>query len=87
MKNEVEYIAIFSSNNYTSFLFKKLKERKCRVSYISAPRSIVKSCKKAVKFYERDLYDVQQIIKTNNLKIKGIYKIVIKNRKVNYVLI
>ena len=87
MINEVEYIVILASNNYASFLYKKLIERKCKVSYISVPRSIARSCRKAIKFYKRDLNLVQQEIKNNKLKSKGIYKIVIKNRKVNYVLV
>ncbi len=87
MINEVQYIVILVSNNYSSFLYKKLLERKCKVYYISAPRSIERSCKRAVKFHERDLDIVKEEIDKNKLKIKGIYKIEINNRKVNYVLI
>ncbi|MCM1989314.1 DUF3343 domain-containing protein [Oceanirhabdus seepicola] len=87
MINEVEYIVILASNNYASLLYKKLLGRKCKITFISAPRSIARSCKKAIKFYKRDLNIVKQEIKNNKLKSKGIYKIEIKNKKINYVLV
>lgn len=87
MTNEVKYIVILASNNYASFLYKKLKRFGYRVEYISAPVGLAKSCKKAVRFNESDLKIVRQEISKNRLRIKGIYKIVVKNRRTSYVLV
>lgn len=87
MAYEYKYIVVLLSNNHSTLLYKNLKTRGYKVELISAPSSISRGCKRAVKFYPRDIDIVKEEIDKNKFKIKGIYKRRKENGKIIFVAV
>jgi hypothetical protein len=68
------YIIVLNSSNVSIHLFKLLKDIRLGVELMSTPCTISASCSRAIKVKEKDLETVKEIIKTNRINIKGIYK-------------
>lgn len=81
------YIVVLISKNHSTLLYRNLKRKGYNVDLISAPSSISRGCKTAVRFYACDMDIIKEEIDKNKLKIKGIYKRTINKGIINYELV
>jgi len=86
-KNEEKVIGIFASNNQTILLYNKLRKDGYDVALLSAPNKFSVGCTKAIKFNISDIDIVKEEIKKNKLLCEGMYRRVISDNKITYVLI
>ncbi|MTI65017.1 MAG: DUF3343 domain-containing protein [Firmicutes bacterium] len=74
MKKETYGVITFKSTNHAIKGEKALKNINIKIKTIPTPREITSSCGLSIKFNLDDLLKVKEVIKENELAIKGIYK-------------
>lgn len=85
MEKVDQCLVVFYSHSQGMLLYRMLLREGCSVELISTPCKLTDSCSQCIKFNENYLAKVKEQIAKNNIKIRGIYKISIKNYKLQYV--
>lgn len=85
MEKVIQCLVVFYSHSQGMLLYRMLLTQGCSVEFVSTPCRLTDSCSQSLKFNEYDLRKVKEKIAESNIKIKGIYKIVIKNSKIQYI--
>jgi len=83
--NEKIYLITFDSTHHAIRGEKFLKEKNLDVRTIPTPREITASCGLSIKFNIDNLENVKEIIKINDLVIKGIYELNKKDKNVKLI--
>jgi hypothetical protein len=65
-------------------LYNKLLETKCKVELISTPCRLSRGCSQSIVFLGEDSSKVIESIKVSKVVIKGVYKMVEKNNRMEY---
>jgi hypothetical protein len=79
-----KYLLVFESYNGAMLLYNKLLEEKCKVELISTPCRLSRGCSQSIVFLGEDSSKVIERIKGSKVVIKGVYKIVDKNNRMEY---
>lgn len=69
------YVVTFNSTHYAITTEKLLKEEKLEIMTIPSPREITVSCGLSIRFLEKDLEKIKELITENGIDIFGIFKI------------
>lgn len=76
MKREDFGVVTFESTSHAIKGEKVLKEENIKIKTIPTPREITSSCGLSIRFKLEDLDTIKNTIKSNNLAINGIYKMI-----------
>jgi len=75
-KKQGYYIIVFRSYNQSTFLYKKLVQKGCKIEMISTPCRIGGGCSQSIRFEEEDKQCVKEELRNVKVDIKGVYKVV-----------
>lgn len=84
---EEKYLLVFSSGSHAMLLYNQLINKGCSLELVATPCRLSRGCSQSIVFQASDMRTIIEEIKTNNVIVKGIYKIVEKNNHKNYVAI
>lgn len=76
MKREDFGVVTFESTSHAIKGEKVLKEEDIQIKTIPTPREITSSCGLSIRFKLEDLNTIKKTIKSNDLAINGIYKMI-----------
>ncbi|WP_160678185.1 DUF3343 domain-containing protein [Clostridium sp. C8-1-8] len=74
MKDLNVCIIAFPSTSESVNLYKVLKNKRYNVVMIQTPCTISAGCARSIEIKEKDLENIINEIKTNNIQIRGIFK-------------
>jgi hypothetical protein len=83
--DNASYLLVFESYNQAMLLYNKILQRKCKVELVSTPCRLSRGCSQSIVFLGDDTTVVIEELKKSNIVIRGVYKIVNKNDKIEYV--
>lgn len=69
--NEIFYVISFDSTHHAIKAEKLFKEANLNIKMMPTPREITASCGLSIRFEEVDLEQVQEIIKKEELAVRG----------------
>ena len=82
--NAHKYLLVFESYNGAMLLYNKLLEAKCKIELISTPCRLSRGCSQSIVFCGEDSPKVIESIKLSKVVVKGVYKMVDKDNRMEY---
>lgn len=81
---ENEYLAVFKSQNHAIYIYGVLNSKGIATKIIQTPCKISTSCTHSIKFKQKYINTILDVIKSRGVKIRGIYKIIMHEGKKEY---
>ncbi len=77
-----DFLVVFLSNNHANYVFNELRKKGVEIEIVTTPCKISSGCSQSIRFRERSINRIKEVIKKFNVPTKGIYKL----KKVDWII-